>query len=131
MPGWLCSGWKLLREVAGVEGFEGPSRLLRRPQHLIGRNPEDVDVVPSMKRYGWPFPEDTKKYVERFIVLAFGPVDRYNPHRQTKPPVAVAVAVAAMMLVWSDRGQWEQREECWAPVARPYHVRPFLLRRAK
>lgn len=67
----------------GVEGLEGPSRLLRCPQHLIGRNPEDVDVVPSMKRYGWPFPEDTKKYVERFMVLAFGPFDRYNPHRQT------------------------------------------------
>lgn len=37
----------------GVEGFEGLSRLLRfhsRSTHPVVRNPEDVDVVPSMNR---------------------------------------------------------------------------------
>lgn len=75
-----------------------------------------------MNRYGWPFPEQKKKDVERFVVLSS---DRYT-HTARRPKPPVAVAVAAMMLVWSDRGQWEQREEWdgrWAPVARPYHVR--------
>lgn len=51
--------------------------------------------------------------------------DRYT-HTARRPKPPVAVAIAAMMLVWSDRGQWEQREKWdgrWASVARPYHVR--------
>lgn len=116
----LCSLWR------GVEGFEGLSRLLRLPAAPHQSESGRCGLVPSTNRYGWPFSDNTGKGkdIERFMVLVSRPSDRFtHPARRPKPPVAVAIAVAAMMLVWSDRGQWEKKDGRWAPVARPYHVR--------
>lgn len=120
----LCS---LLREEAGGGGVRGAESALAasRSTSSVGIRTMWTWFPPRIGTDGHfqTTREKEKTSSGSWCWFLVRPTGFTHPAWRPKPPVAVAVAVAAMMLVWSDRGQWEKKDGRWAPVARPYHVR--------